>query len=162
LCASGVLATGHGWCVTKGVLVAGAARPAGITERQCFADVYNQVSTERIRSTPLTEFAHWHGCTELWLESRWREATPAFNIELSERFGLLPLDFNGDDESIHHPCDKAGQRHMDYLHQRSSFDDLPLEAIRADFAVAHRRWGAEGGDFDADVRRETADPGRAA
>ena len=33
-----------------------------------------------------------------------------------------------------HPFDKAGNRHMEYINQRGSFDDLPLDQILADFA----------------------------
>ncbi len=36
-----------------------------------------------------------------------------------------------------HPFDQAGNRHMEYVNQRGSFDDLPLEQILADFAVIY-------------------------
>jgi transglutaminase-like putative cysteine protease len=159
--ASGVLARGHGWCVTKAVLLAAAARAADIPARLGFADVRNHLSTERMRQSMKTDVFHWHGYTELWLDGVWRKATPAFNIELCQRFGLLPLDFNGVDDSLYHPFDQAGHRHMEYLHQRGSFDDLPLDALRADFAVAYPYLltpGAKlpGADFERDVRAETA------
>jgi nicotinamide riboside kinase len=32
-----------------------------------------------------------------------------------------------------HPYDQAGNRHMEYVRQRGSFDDLPLEEMLADF-----------------------------
>jgi transglutaminase-like putative cysteine protease len=159
--ASSVLDRGHGWCVTKATLLAATARAAGIPARLGFADVRNHLSTERMRRTMQTDVFHWHGYTELWIDGAWRKATPAFNIELCERFGLLPLDFNGVDDSIYHPFDKAGHRHMEYVLQRGSFDDLPLETICADFArlypelLAPAEPPAAGG-FDADVQRETA------
>jgi hypothetical protein len=58
----------------------------------------------------------------------------------------------------------AGNRHMEYLHQRGSFDDLPLDAILADFRVHYPRWvsGSDSpgvsdsaADFLADVDAET-------
>ena len=52
--------------------------------------------------------------------------------ELCDRFGLLPLDFDGHTDSIYHPFDKTGQRHMKYVNQRGTFDDLPLAQIVAD------------------------------
>lgn len=161
MCASSVLARGHGWCVTKAVLLAAAARATGIPARLGFADVRNHLSTERMRRTMRTDVFHWHGYTELWLDGAWRKATPAFNIELCDRFGLLPLEFNGIDDSIYHPFDRAGQRHMEYVHQRGSFDDLPLAEICADFATLYPALlapdeASPAAAFEADVRHETA------
>src|SRR4051812_44791829 len=53
--ASGVLAQGHGWCVTKAALLAAAARAVGIPARLGFADVRNHLSTERMRETMQTD-----------------------------------------------------------------------------------------------------------
>lgn len=157
--ASQALAQGYGWCVPKAVLLAGAARAAGIPARLGFADVRNHLSTERMRRVMRTDVFYWHGYTELWLEGRWVKATPAFNIELCQRFGLLPLEFDGRQDSIYHPYDRAGQRHMEYVHQRGSFDDLPLTDIAADFARLYpglmNQAQLAGADFTAEVRQET-------
>lgn len=159
LSASQALASGHGWCVPKAVLLAAAARAAGIPARLGFADVRNHLSTERMRRVMQTDVFHWHGYTELWLDGRWVKATPAFNVELCERFGLLPLEFDGLHDSIYHPYDRAGQRHMEYVHQRGSFDDLPLADIVQDFARLYPGLmdpaRLEGADFTAEVRQET-------
>lgn len=162
---STVLAQGYGWCVNKAALLAAAARVAGIPARLGFADVRNHLSTQRMRDTMSTDVFVWHGYAELWLDGRWVKATPAFNLELCERFGLLPLEFDGRADSIYHPFDKAGQRHMEYLRERGSFTDIPLERIVADFRAAYPAWlhgsalrsDLHGGDFLADVARE---PGR--
>ena len=155
--ASTVLANGYGWCVPKATLLTAVARAAGIPARLGFADVRNHMSTERMRETMKTDLFIWHGYTELWLAGAWRKATPAFNIELCEKFGLLPLDFDGVHDSIYHPFDAAGHRHMEYVNQRGAFDDLPLERISADFHRVYGAWmqgaGAQG-DFLADVARE--------
>jgi len=154
--ASTVLALGHGWCVTKAALLAAAARAAGIPARLGYADVRNHLSTERMRQTMQTDLFIWHGYTELWLDGAWRKATPAFNIELCERFGLLPLAFDGRADSIYHPFDRAGNRHMEYVRQRGSFDEMPLAQIVADFAITYPGLGQpQAGDFIADVERET-------
>ena len=87
--ASGVLDIGVGWCVTKAGLLAAAARAAGIPARVGYADVRNHLSTERLRRTMQTDIFVWHGYVELWLDGAWRKCTPAFNIELCDRFGLL-------------------------------------------------------------------------
>lgn len=160
--ASAVLSLGYGWCVTKAALLAAAARASGIPARLGFADVRNHLSTQRMRDTMTTDVFVWHGYTELWLDGAWRKATPAFNIELCDRFGLLPLDFDGVADSIYHPFDRTGQRHMEYLRERGSFTDVPLARMLDDFRAIYPRWlhGAQvkselhGGDFLADVARE--------
>lgn len=161
--ASTVLAQGHGWCVPKAVLLTAACRAAGIPARLGFADVRNHMSTERMRETMKTDLFIWHGYTELWLAGAWRKATPAFNIELCEKFGLLPLDFDGVHDSIYHAFDKAGNRHMEYVNERGAFDDLPLDRLVADFHATYPGWvpgdvlqsELKQGDFLADVARET-------
>jgi transglutaminase-like putative cysteine protease len=154
--ASTVLATGHGWCVPKAALLAAAARAAGIAARVGYADVRNHLSTERLRRTMGTDVFIWHGYVDLWLDGAWRKATPAFNIELCERFGLLPLEFDGVHDSLYHPYDRAGQRHMEYVRQRGSFDDMPLARIVADFQATYPGWAtlAAGARFEDDVVRE--------
>lgn len=154
--ASTVLRLGHGWCVPKAVLMAAVARAEGIPARLGFADVQNHLSTEKLRRTMGSDVFVWHGYTELWLDGAWRKATPAFNLSLCEKFGLLPLEFDGVHDSLYHPYDRAGQRHMEYVRERGSFDDLPLAQICADFAVHYPGMGqaAPEGDFADDAARE--------
>lgn len=155
--ASRVLELGHGWCVPKAALLAAAARAIGIPARVGYADVRNHLSTERLRSVLQTDLFIWHGYTELWLGGTWVKATPAFNLQLCERFGLLPLDWDGSADSLYHPFDREGRRHMEYVHQRGSFDDVPLAQITADFASTYPAWTAPamaGASFDRDVDRE--------
>lgn len=159
MCASTVLDRGVGWCVTKATLLTAACRAAGIPARLGFADVRNHLSTERMRRSMQTDVFVWHGFAEIWLGGAWRKATPAFNIGLCERFGFLPLDFDGLSDSIYHPFDRSGQRHMEYLRQHGSFDDVPLHRLVADFAKAYPGWRGEAEDlrnanFDLDVSRE--------
>ena len=141
--ASTVLAQGYGWCVPKAVLLAAVCRAAGIPARLGFADVRNHLSTERMRKNMATEVFYWHGYTDIWLAGAWRKATPAFNLSLCQKFGLLALDFDGRADSIYHPFDAAGKRHMEYLAQRGSFDDLPLAEIMVDFRRHYPRWIAD-------------------
>jgi transglutaminase-like putative cysteine protease len=160
--ASTVLEHGYGWCVTKAALLAAACRAAGIPARMGFADVRNHLSTQRMRETMATDVFAWHGYADLWLEDRWVKATPAFNLSLCERFGLLPLEFDGREDSIYHAFDQSGQRHMEYLKDRGRFDDIPLDELVADFRALYPRWLQEAetlsqlnsGDFLADVARE--------
>lgn len=157
--ASAVIACGFGWCVPKAALLAAASRAVGIPARLGYADVRNHLATERMRQAMQTDLFIWHGYTELWLEGGWRKATPAFNRELCDRFGLLPLEFDGREDSIYHPFDKAGNRHMEYVHQRGTFDDMPLAQIVADFERVYPAWGPQltamrDVSFLAEVERE--------
>ena len=157
--ASHVLEIGVGWCVTKAALLAAAARAAGIAARVGYADVRNHLSTERMRQTMKTDLFVWHGYTELWLDGAWVKATPAFNIELCDRFGLLPLEFDGRADSLYHPFDKAGHRHMEYVHEHGSFNDMPLARIVEDFdrvypGMVAANSALKSASFEADVGRE--------
>jgi transglutaminase-like putative cysteine protease len=165
--ASTVLANGYGWCVPKATLLAAACRAVGIAARLGFADVRNHLSTERMRQSMKTDLFVWHGYTDIWIDGVWRKATPAFNLTLCERFGLLPLEFDGLHDSIYHPFDRSGHRHMEYVHQRGSFDDLPLGQILDSFREVYggllgsdtETDGLQTSDFLADVAREA--PGTA-
>ena len=141
--ASTVLANGYGWCVPKAALMAAACRAAGLHARLGYADVRNHLSTERLRQTMQTDVFIWHGYADIWLDGQWVKATPAFNIELCDKFGLLPLEFDGRSDSIYHPFDKSGNRHMEYVNQRGTFDDMPLARIVADFQTVYGRWMAD-------------------
>ncbi|MDO8448669.1 MAG: transglutaminase family protein [Rhodoferax sp.] len=164
--ASSVIAAGWGWCVPKATLLTAVCRAAGIPARLGFADVRNHLSTERMRQTMKTDVFAWHGYTDIWLDGAWRKATPAFNVQLCEKFGLLPLEFDGTSDSIYHPFDRAGNRHMEYVKQRGTFNDLPLAEIVATFREIYANWLPGGdatsqlqsADFSADVAAE-AKPG---
>jgi transglutaminase-like putative cysteine protease len=143
--ASSVIERGIGWCVPKAALLTAACRAAGIPARLGYADVRNHLSTERMRRTMQTDLFIWHGYADIWVDGAWRKATPAFNRELCERFGLLPLAFNGHDDSIYHPFDRAGNRHMEYVQYRGTFDDMPLASIVADFLAEVEREVQQGG-----------------
>jgi hypothetical protein len=155
--ASRVLESGFGWCVPKAALLAAAARALGIPARVGYADVRNHLSTERMRQLMQTDLYIWHGYTELWLDGAWVKATPAFNLSLCERFGILPLDWDGRTDSLYHPCDREGRRHMEYVNQRGSFDDMPLAQLAQDIRSTYPAWiaaAAAQADFEKDAERE--------
>lgn len=154
--ASTTLSRGRGWCVPKAVLLAAGCRAAGIPARLGFADVRNHLSTARLRARMQTDIFFWHGYTAIYLQGAWIKATPAFNIELCERFALKPLDFDGKQDAIYHPFDLQGNRHMEYLAYRGEFRDVPIDRIRETFSNAYTfDKGTDGLDFERDVARET-------
>lgn len=131
--ASAVLNKKEGYCVAKAVLLAACLRARGIPARLGFADVKNHLVTGRLRERMKTDLFVWHGYTDVFLEGRWVKATPAFNLSLCQAFGVKPLEFDGKEDSIFHPFDTSGNRHMEYVNDRGWFSDLPWDRIVADF-----------------------------
>lgn len=153
--ASTTLATGRGWCVPKAVLLAACCRALGIPARLGFADVKNHLTTKRLRNLMNSDIFFWHGYTSIWIDNQWIKATPAFNIELCERFDLKPLEFDGSTDSVYHAFDQLGNAHMEYIRYRGEFPDLPLDQISD---TLQRRYGSllplTPADFYEDVEKE--------
>ncbi len=156
--ASYTLEVKKGFCVQKAVLLAAAARVAGIPSRLGFADVRNHLATKRMLALMETDLFIWHGFTELYLEGKWVKATPAFNIALCEKFGVVPLDFDGRNDSIFQPYDRSGRRHMEYVRDRGWYADLPFDEIFDDFAATYPAWPdgelGKDKDFHAEAEQE--------
>jgi transglutaminase-like putative cysteine protease len=131
--ASGVLAKGSGFCVGKASLLAAAARASGIAARVGFADVRNHLCTPRLRELIGGDVFYYHGYCELHVAGAWVKATPAFDRTLCERFGVRPLEFDGRHDSLFHPYDRAGRRHMEYVRDRGAHADVPVADIVATF-----------------------------
>jgi transglutaminase-like putative cysteine protease len=129
LLASRTVEAGEGWCVPKAVLLAALCRATGIPARVGFADVRNHLSTERLRAAMGTDVFYFHGYCSIFIDGRWVKATPAFNLSLCQKFGLIPLEFNGRDDSLYHAFDSAGNRHMEYLRDRGEFLDVPFDEL---------------------------------
>ena len=130
---SSVLARGNGFCITKGALMAAACRALGIPARLGFADVRNHMASKRMIELMQTDLFVYHGYVEIYLEGKWVKATPVFNLSLCEKFGTLPLEFDGRNDSVFHPFDAAGNRHMEYITDHGTFADLPFDDVLASF-----------------------------
>lgn len=160
--ASTTLAAGHGYCVNKAGLMAAVCRAVGIPARVGYADVRNHMTTKRLAELMGCDTFYYHGYTDVWLDGRWVKATPAFNKELTDRFGLKPLDWDAVGDSIYHPFDLSGRRHMEYLAYRGTFADIPFDEIRDAFRHYYPRMTAVqenmplGGDFGAEGAAEAA------
>lgn len=161
--ASTCLTQGFGYCVTKAALMAAAARAVGIPTRVGFADVRNHMTTKRLTEYMGTDVFYYHGYTDLWLDGKWVKATPAFNKELTDKFRLKPLEFDGREDSIYHPFDLQGQRHMEYLRYHGAFVDVPFDTIRETFVKVypgmpflHGEGDQSVGDFAKEAEAENA------
>lgn len=133
--ASSVIAAGHGWCVPKAGLLVACARAAGIPAAIGLADVTNHLNTEKLRERMGgVDVFYDHGYAAMLIEDRWVKAVPAFNIELCERFGVQPTEFDGIHDALYQEHDVQGRLHMQYLADHGTWSDLPLDKVKADFA----------------------------
>jgi hypothetical protein len=65
------------------------------------------------------------------------------------------VEFDGRQDSLYHPVDLDGNRHMDYLNFRGEFTDVPIDQIRETFLAQYPGIRSLAlGDFDADVTKE--------
>ena len=152
--ASSVIETGRAWCVPKSILYTTCLRAIGVPALLGFADVRNHLSTERMRQTMKTDIFIWHGYTALFLYGKWVKATPAFNIELCEKFGLKSLNFNGRQDSIYHSFDLSGNKHMEYLEDHGTYEKFPFETMVAECKQFYGHQEKTTANFEEDVEME--------
>lgn len=146
------LETGRGWCVPKAALLAACARAVGIKARPGYADVKNHLTTPKLGESMGTDVFAWHSYTELFLNGKWVKATPAFNKSMCDKFGLKPLEFDGETDSLFHEFDTAGNKHMEYLKDRGTYEDVPMDEMRQTFAEIYNSSDKPiEGDFQKDI-----------
>ncbi len=148
-----------GFCIPKAALLAASARALGIPARVGYADVKNHLATGKLIEMMGTDIFIWHGYTDLFLEGKWVKATPAFNIELCDKFRVLPLEFDGREDSLFHPFDADDQPHMEYVRYHGAYRDVPVESIIHAFGTTYWRMfdGTKcirPGDFHAEAEAE--------
>ncbi len=117
------------YCVPKAMLLASAARAVGIPSRVGFCDVMNHLQSGKLRERMGTDLFVYHGYAELHLGGRWLKLTPAFNRELCERFGVRPLEFDGESDAMLQAHTSDGRRYMQYVTDHGSDADVPLERV---------------------------------
>ena len=139
LIASECLRAPSAFCVPKAIALAAVSRAAGIPARLGFADVTNHMTTPKITALMDDDVFRWHAYTSLYLDGRWVKATPAFDLGLCERHGIKPLDFDGRADSILHPFDTAGRKHMEYIRFIGEFDDMPFDEFTAEMREHYPR-----------------------
>jgi transglutaminase-like putative cysteine protease len=157
--ASTTLKNRRGWCVTKACLLGACLRAVGVPARLGYADVRNHLTTARMREAMKTDVFFFHGYTSVFLNGLWVKATPAFNVELCDKFRIRPLEFDGKSDSIYHPLDLDGNLHMEYLRYRGEFADVPLDKIITTFLEEYptpESFTSPAGDFEKDVDEETS------
>ena len=113
--ASYVLKRGRSFCVPKASLLCALGRACGIPSRVGLADVRNHLTTKQLIDFMGSDLFVCHGFVELYLDGKWVKATPAFNSALCERHHVLPLEFNGREDSLFQPFNSKNQKFMEYV-----------------------------------------------
>jgi Transglutaminase-like superfamily len=151
--ASRVLQAGSGLCIHKSVLYAAALRAIGVPSRLVLTDVRNHLASERLRELVGGEVFRYHCLTSVYLNGRWVKATPVFPRRLCTLYHIAPLEFDGITDSLHHPFDLHGRRHMEFLHTHGEFADLPYDLVINGLRAAHPRvFGDTDGSLLSDAR----------
>ncbi|HMW15386.1 MAG: transglutaminase family protein [Pseudomonadales bacterium] len=152
--ASTVAQRGESFCVPKSILLAACARAVGIPSRLGFADVRNHLTSNRLKESMRgNDLFVFHGQTLMYVDGRWSKSTPAFNLSLCQKINILPLEYDGQTDSVFHPFDQAGNRHMEYVRDRGLYDDMPYEAFATAMQQTYGKTFAE----SAGVRDGSAD-----
>ena len=125
--ASAILERGRGHCGEKATVLAACLRAIGIPARLEFADVKNHISAQKLLDTLQSDVFAFHGLTQVFLDGKWVKCTPAFNVELCEKFSVAALEFDGETDSIFQEFDAEGGKFMQYLNDHGTFPDFPRE-----------------------------------
>ncbi|MEO6083280.1 MAG: transglutaminase-like domain-containing protein [Umezawaea sp.] len=137
--ASAIIKRGMGFCVQKSIVYAAALRSVGVPSRLVYGDVRNHLASDRLRELVGGDVFRFHSLTSVHLDGRWVKATPVFNKMLCKLYGIAPLDFDGSADSLYHPYDQNGRRHMEFLRMRGEYADFPYEVVVEGIREAHPR-----------------------
>jgi hypothetical protein len=107
-----------------------------------------------------TDVFFYHSYAELYLRGKWVKATPAFDQTLCDRFRVKPLEFDGLEDSLMHPYNMRGRRHMEYLRDRGSQFDVPVTDIAEKFSIEYPGFTREAAVSAATRFRDEAEKAR--
>jgi len=120
------------FCIPKAILLTACLRAAGVPAAIGFADVKNHLNTPKLAELMETDLFIYHGYVQVWLDGKTYKITPAFNMELCRRFGVMPLEFDGTSDALFHEFDQDGRKHMQYVKERGIFVDVPIKILLKD------------------------------
>jgi len=143
--ASNILKSGRGFCISKVSLLCALGRACSISSRVGFATVRNHLATPKLIEFLGSDLFVYHGFTEFYLAGKWVKATPAFNLELCKKHNVIPLEFNGREDSIFQTYNMEKKAFMEYLDFHGIYADIPVDVILAAWEKAYgkdrvRKW----------------------
>jgi hypothetical protein len=132
--ASKVLQKRQGFCVSKSILLSSLARVVGIPARIHLVDLINHLISQKIIDFMKTNVMYVHGFSEFYLNKKWVKLTPSFDKETAIKGGFLPMvEFDGEHDAVFPPYDINGKKFGEYVGDRGSYADLPLDDIEKVF-----------------------------
>ena len=157
--ASNVLKRGRAFCIGKAGLLCALGRACGIPSRLGFADVHNHLATRQLIDYLGSNIFSFHGFMEFYLEGKWVKATPAFNKELCRKARVMPLEFNGREDSIFQPFNEEKKLFMEYITDHGTYADIPVDRIVEAWKATYgrervRKWIAAFEKSDGEHRRK--------
>jgi transglutaminase-like putative cysteine protease len=138
--ASSTLKRGYGFCIPKASLLTAMARGAGIRAKLHFADIRSHRLPPHILKRLGTDLMTWHGYVELYINNNWLKANPAFDIELCNKYDIIPVDFSGSEDALFEKYDRKGRLHIDYIKDLGIYDDLPYDEMIEGFKKVYKNF----------------------
>jgi len=142
--ASSIIERGMGFCVHKAIVYAAAVRSVGIPSRLLYGDVRNHLASPRLIELVGGNVFTFHALNSVYLDGKWVKATPVFSKLLCRLYKIKPLEFDGRNDSLYHPHDDSGRRHMEFLRWHGEFDDFPYDLVVGGISCAHPKLVANG------------------
>jgi hypothetical protein len=112
-CASRICRMKRACCIPKSLLFAACARAPGFRSWIGLADVVNHLSSQRFIEYPGTNVFACHGYAVVEVNGRRLKATPVFDAKLCAKFGVAPLDFDGENDALFQQYHGKGNRFME-------------------------------------------------
>ncbi len=128
--ASNTLARREGFCITKAALLISMSRAVGIPARFHFVILRNHLLPEKMAELLVSNVIPDHSFAEFYLDGKWVGATPAFDLEMCQKYGIIPVEFDGKKDAKFHSRTQNGKLHIEYIFDRGTYADVPMEEIR--------------------------------
>ncbi|MFW2543786.1 transglutaminase-like domain-containing protein [Primorskyibacter sp. 2E107] len=135
--ASAILKRRSGLCIHKSIVYTALLRRAGIPAKLWLTDVKNHLCSPQLARMMGTTVFHYHVLVSLQLDGRWIKATPVFNARLCQLYGMTPLEFDGEQDCVHHAFDDSGRAYMEIMCDHGEYCDLPYDMILGGLQEKH-------------------------
>lgn len=121
------------YCIPKAILFTAGAKFLGYEANLGLADVKNHLSSGRFIELLGSDIFAFHGYSEVVVDGRRMKVTPVFDKALCAKFGVAPLEFDARSDALFQQFDLNGQRFMEYIQDRGTFNSVPFDYIMDGF-----------------------------
>lgn len=135
--ASYVLQQDSSFCIPKAVALGTLGRAVGIPSRIHFVDFINHRLSPKLEELWGTNIMAMHCYTEFFLDDKWVKATSSLDIGTCNKHDFIPVEFDGEHDSTIKELDKQGRKHAEYIKDRGTFADVPINLIREVLGTAY-------------------------